>query len=111
MSSASTPNPQETSVQPNLSSLLARYLQRQAAACNDGLAATDVAGEVVPHEVGPVQPIDAKPAWEEAIAAAKFYGVDLQTLQAPPQWPYLVASTEPATALPFCLGNFPQLVR
>jgi len=97
--------------QPNLSSLLARYLQRQAEAHDAGLA-SDMAGEVEPYEVGPVQPIDAKPAWDEAIAVAKFYGgMEAKALQAPPQWPHLVAAHEPAAALPFCLGNFPQLVR
>ncbi len=34
-----------------------------------------------------------------------------KTLKAPPDWPTLVAAQEPAVAVPFCLGNFPQLVR
>jgi hypothetical protein len=29
----------------------------------------------------------------------------------PPEWPALVSSQEPAVALAFCLGNFPQMVR
>jgi hypothetical protein len=105
-------SPQETPAQPKLSSLLARYLQRQADAHANGLAAVGPAGEVVPHEVGPVQPIDPKLAWEEAVAVAKFY-VTSEPLatQPPPQWPQLVSNHEPETALPFCLGNFPQLVR
>jgi tetratricopeptide (TPR) repeat protein len=32
-------------------------------------------------------------------------------LRAPPDWPNLVASQEPAVALAFAMGNFPQLVR
>src|SRR5262249_42793834 len=76
-----------------------------------GLAA-DPAGDVQPYEVGPVQPIDARPAWEAAIAVTSFYGpVEARALQAPPQWPHLVSAHESATALPFCVGNFPQLVR
>jgi hypothetical protein len=111
MSPNKQPHPQGTPVQPKLSSLLARYLERQAAAHGDGLAAAEV-GEVVPYEVGPVQPIEARPAWEEAIAVARFYGPgETRSLQAPPQWSQLVAAHEPETALPFCLGNFPQLVR
>jgi tetratricopeptide (TPR) repeat protein len=111
MSPTNNPRPQGTPVQPKLSSLLARYLDRQATAHNDGLAAAEI-GEVVPYEVGPVQPIDARPAWEEAVAVAKFYGpVESRSWQAPPQWSQLVAAHEPATALPFCVGNFPQLVR
>ncbi|HYV38507.1 MAG TPA: hypothetical protein VE988_22675 [Gemmataceae bacterium] len=111
MTPANKPLPQGTPVQPNLSSLLARYLQRQAEAHTNGVAAADPS-EVVPYEVGPVQPIDAKPAWDAAMAVTKFYGsVDARTMQAPPQWPHLVTAHEPETALPFCVGNFPQLVR
>jgi tetratricopeptide (TPR) repeat protein len=32
-------------------------------------------------------------------------------LQAPPDWPALVAAQQPAAALAFAMGNFPQLVR
>ena len=111
MSPSNTPRPHGTPVQPNLSTLLARYLDRQASAHNDGLAAAEI-GDVVPYEVGPVQPIDSRPAWEEAVAVAKFYGpVEPRSWLAPPQWSQLVAAHEPATALPFCVGNFPQLVR
>jgi hypothetical protein len=111
MSPTSNPRPQGTPVQPDLSSLLARYLERQATAHNDGLAAAKI-GEVEPYEVGPVQPIDARPAWEEGTLVAKFYGpMEGRSWQAPPQWAQLVAAHEPATALPFCVGNFPQLVR
>jgi hypothetical protein len=85
MSPTNKPRPQGTPVQPNLSSLLARYLDRQAAAHQDGLAAAEI-GEVVPYEVGPVQPIDARPAWEEAVAVAKQYGPVEQRSGAPPQW-------------------------
>src|SRR5881227_2647468 len=111
MSPAPNPRPEGTPVQPNLSSLLARYLERQAEAHASGLGASE-AGEVVPYEVGPVQPIDARPAWEAAVAVAKFYGPgEARPWQAPPQWAQLVAAHEPETALPFCVGNFPQLVR
>ena len=111
MSPSNNPRPQGTPVQPKLSTLLARYLDRQASAHHDGIAAAEI-GEVVPYEVGPVQPIDARPAWDEAVAVAKFYGtVEARSWQAPPQWSQLVAAHEPATALPFCVGNFPQLVR
>jgi hypothetical protein len=75
------------------------------------LAAAEV-GEMTPYEVGPVQPIDARPAWDAALAVVKFYGpAEARPIQAPPQWSQLVAAHEPETALPFCVGNFPQLVR
>ena len=32
-------------------------------------------------------------------------------LEAPPDWPGLVAALEPAIAVAFCIGNFPQMVR
>jgi hypothetical protein len=98
--------------QPSLANLLARHLDQQAKAHAEGVASPDLAGEVVPHDAGLVQAIDAKQAWQEAIAVAKYYGTaDSPTLQPPPDWPQVVMMHEPAVALPFCFGNFPQLVR
>src|SRR5947207_978075 len=103
----------ETPVQPKLADLLTGFLNRQAEAQAAGLTAFDPAAEVPPYEAGPVQPIDARLAWEEAIAVAAYYrpGLESKTWQAPPHWPTLVAAHEPMVALAFCLGNFPQLVR
>jgi tetratricopeptide (TPR) repeat protein len=101
-----------TAGQPSLSSLLARYVERQKEAQELGLAVADDGAEVVPHEVGPVQPIDARLAWDEAVAVMAFYvPAAKRAWQAPPQWPHLVNAHEPAAALAFCAGNFPQLVR
>jgi hypothetical protein len=60
-----------------------------------------------------VQPIDARPAWNEAVAVATQFDAAAQPRQwqAPPQWPQLVLVHEPAAALAFSFGNFPQLVR
>jgi hypothetical protein len=110
VSSTNKPSDRGTSVQPSLSDLLARYVERQKESQELGLAA-DAEGDVVPHEVGPVQPIDARLAWEEATTALSYYTTAKRTGQAPPQWAHLVAAHEPAAALPFCVGNFPQLVR
>ncbi len=103
----------ETPVQPTLPELMARYLNQQAGAHAAGLAAFDPSGEVVPFEAGPVQPVDPRPAWEEAVAVLplehkKSSG---QALAAPPHWPNLVAAHEPVVALAFCVGNYPQLLR
>jgi tetratricopeptide (TPR) repeat protein len=112
MASANTPNNQGTSVQPTLGNLLALYMERQKEARSLGLDVGDQSGDVVPHEVGPVQPIDARLAWDEAQAVLSFYAeTTKRPLQAPPQWSHVVAAHEPATALPFAVGNFPQLVR
>ncbi len=99
--------------QPSLAEIMTGYLQRQMEDHADGLATFDSGGEVQPYEAGPVQPIDARPAWEEATAVIQFAGgsSDGRALKAPPGWPTLVAAHEPAFDLALCLGNFPQLVR
>ncbi len=104
---------QKTAGPPPLADLLACYLERQASAHADGLAAPEAAGEVVPFEAAPVQPVDARSAWDEAGRVLPLYlaGADPKALPVPPDWPGLVAGHEPAVALAFCLGNFPQLVR
>jgi hypothetical protein len=98
---------------PSPADLFVRYLRRQEEAHAAGLAGPARDGEVVPYEAGPVQPIDARTAWEEAVAVAKYLpaGREPQGWQAPPAWPTLVAGHESAAGLAFCLGNFPQLVR
>src|SRR5437879_8456978 len=100
----------ETSVQPSLSDLMANYLQKQADAQSLGIATFD--GEVTPYEVGPVQPLDPKLAWDEALAVLPFYGsAPPQRRQAPPHWSQLVAGHESIVAIAFSAGNFPQLMR
>jgi tetratricopeptide (TPR) repeat protein len=107
----------ETSAQPALAELMGRYLSRQAGAHAAGLATFDPTGEVVPFEAGPVQPVDPRPAWEEAVAVLPFFRStgaktsEGEALTPPPQWANLVAAHEPAVALAFCVGNYPQLLR
>lgn len=105
----------ETPVQPKLDELLTGYLQRKAGDHAAGLVTFDPAAEaeVVLHEAGPVQPIDAKLAWVESLVVAGFYVpfVDSRLWRAPPNWPSLVSGHEPVVALACALGNFPQLVR
>jgi hypothetical protein len=107
------PNQPATPDQPNLVQLLRNYLDRQAGAHATGLPASDRTGEVLPYEAGPVQPIDAKLAWDEALAATRCFAPDTsdRSWGVPPAWSNLVAGHEPVVALAFCLGNFPQLVR
>jgi tetratricopeptide (TPR) repeat protein len=100
----------QTSVQPGLTDLMARYLQKQADAQAVGIATFD--GEVTPYEVGPVQPLDPKLAWDEALAVLAFYGpTHVQRRQAPPHWSHLVANHESIVAVAFSAANFPQLMR
>jgi tetratricopeptide (TPR) repeat protein len=105
-------DPKQVPGQPPLAELLARYLQRQVSDHAAGLGAEAV-GEVVPFEAAPVQPVDARLAWEEAVYPLSFLApkAKARSWPAPPQWPQLVAGHEPAMALAFCVGNFPQLLR
>jgi hypothetical protein len=106
-------NQSQVKNQPSLTEIMAGFLRRQTDAHRDGLAGIDLSSEVEPYEAGPVQPIDARPAWEEATAALRLTRTasDEKVLKAPPNWPTLVAAHEPAFDLTLSLGNFPQLVR
>jgi hypothetical protein len=96
---------------PSLPTLFRQYLEKQTAARAAGLAEVGPA-EVVPFDAVPLQPVDPKAAWSAALEAARFYGTRTTSMPTvPPGWPQLVAQCEPELALPFCLGNYPQLVR
>jgi tetratricopeptide (TPR) repeat protein len=91
--------------------LFRQYLEKHTAARATGLAEVGPA-EVVPFDAVPLQPVDPKAAWGAAVEAARFYGNGATSMPTvPPGWPQLVAQCEPELALPFCLGNYPQLVR
>jgi hypothetical protein len=97
---------------PALADLFSRYLRDQADAQALGLGYAESSGEVVPHDAVPVQPIDPRQAWDEALAVLTgFPGLPAVQWPVPPDWPALMTSQEPAVALAFCLGNSPQLVR
>ncbi len=97
---------------PSLADLFTRYLQEQARATAAGVGYAEPSDEVVPHDAVPVQPVDPQLAWNDALAAARHFPSSTERNWAvPPEWPVLVATQEPAIALAFCLGNFPQLVR
>jgi hypothetical protein len=97
--------------QPKLPDLLARFLNKTAQAQQEGLH--DSAPEVTPYESNLAQPVDARLAWKEAVAAISYLvpGADVKQWPLPPHWSSLVASQEPHVAVAFCIGNFPQLVR
>ncbi len=93
-----------------LQDLFARYVRDQALAQSAGLGFAEPSDEVLPYEAVPVQPVDPRLAWEDALASSRLLqpGAVFKT---PPDWPALVQGQEPAVALAFTLGNFPQLVR
>lgn len=90
---------------PSLAQLLARYLREPPA--------RPEAGEVRPFDAVSAPAAEPRLAWTEALDAARFYGPVPGDLEgaAPPSWGALVADREPVMAAPFCLGNYPQLVR
>lgn len=98
--------------QPDLATLLSSYLQQQADAHARGLGIA-TAGEVVPYDAGPVQPIEPRQAWASAVTAAELLVPEGQAKawKAPPCWPTLVTAHEPTVSLSFSVGSFPQLVR
>jgi tetratricopeptide (TPR) repeat protein len=93
-----------------LAELLGRYIQQQTAAHAEGMSLPESLGEVVPHDAAPAQPVNPRTAWNEATTALRFFG-DIKSVATPPDWPTLVVSHEPESALAFAAGNFPQLVR
>ena len=62
-----------TPVQPNVPELLAHYLQQRSEDQAAGLVAPDTTGEVVPFEAAPVQTVDPRLAYDEALAALRFF--------------------------------------
>jgi hypothetical protein len=103
--------PQQSPNRP-LADLFAQYLQDQVDAHARGLGYAEPGDQAVPHEAVPVQPVDPQLAYRDAVVAARLLhpGQDA-AFTVPPDWPALVSQQEPAVALAFCLGNFPQLVR
>jgi len=106
-----TPEPTDRPAPLPLTELFTRYLGRQAEAQSLGLGHTESTGEVEPYEAVPVQPVEPRLAWADAVSAAGLLDAPNVNWSVPPEWPALVAAQEPAVAVSFCLGNFPQLVR
>src|SRR4051794_3928898 len=104
-----TPEHRPTAGQPPLADLMARFLGRQSAAVAAGVAAA-TPGEVELHEAVPVQAVDPRHAWDEAITALGLYGMAGKP-KPTAEWPPLVAAQPALTALPLAAGNYPQLVR
>jgi hypothetical protein len=100
-----TPTPQ------SLADLFTQYLQKQVTTQAQGLGIADTLGEVTPYDAVPVRPVDPALAWEDARAVQAFFPEVPANLTPPADWSALVAAQEPVVAVPFCLGNFPQLVR
>lgn len=96
----------ESNAQPSLEALMTRYLQRRSAAQEMGIDLGDPT-EVSPYDAGATPPIDAALAWSEAVTLVE----GGRSLKAPPGWATLVAQTPAQRAVPWAVGNYPQLVR
>jgi tetratricopeptide (TPR) repeat protein len=104
--------PNQSTLRPSLTDLFTQYLQDQADAHARGLGYAAPTDQAVPHEAVPVQPVDPQLAYKDAVVVAGLLHPGRgSALAVPPDWPTLVGQQEPAVALAFCLGNFPQLVR
>jgi hypothetical protein len=90
--------------------LLARYLERQTESASQGLGFADL-GETTPYDATPMQPVEPRQAWKDAVAVAKSLPTPETAWDVPPAWPTLVAQQAPAVAIAFSLGNYPQIVR
>ena len=95
----------------NVADLFRRYLSERTLAQAAGLGFAASAGEVEPFDAGPVQPVDPQLAWRGAQAAATHFFTRPKVWPLPNDWSSLVGAHEPAVALAFCLGNYPQMVR
>jgi hypothetical protein len=98
---------------PSLAELLERYVSGRAGRFRDGEPVPGPGSEVVPHDAVPVQAVDPRLAWDEAVAALALVAApgSLPPPCSAPEWKALVAAQEPALDLAFCAGNFPQMVR
>ena len=100
---------------PDLTDLFQRYLRQQVDAQGLGLARADAgAGDVLPYEAIPAQPIEPRLAWNETLLALQTAAgspAKSPTFAVPPEWANMVAMLEPCAALSFSAGNYPQRVR
>jgi len=98
---------------PQLGQLLETFLRQQAESPDVDLS--EQGSEVVLFQSAGVQLVDPRTAFESALEAAGHFGdaKQFQTMKmkAPPEWASLVRAHESSVAVPFCLGNFPQMIR
>jgi hypothetical protein len=99
---------------PRIDEILARFILRQAE--SPDVEPSPELGEVVLFQaVGLYQP-DPRTALREALEAAGLLlgpqaaSMFQSGLKGPGEWAHLVRSIPPMMAVPFCLGNYPQLV-
>jgi tetratricopeptide (TPR) repeat protein len=95
---------------PGLQELFGQLLGQRVRAVAAGFVSERLP-EVVPYEAVPPLAIDAGLAWTEALEAGNAFGLATPSFECPTGWADLVVNAAPISAVPMCLGNFPQLVR
>jgi hypothetical protein len=90
---------------------LAEYLGQRAGAGEAGFEKRQLAPEVMPFDAVPPQPVDSRIAWTAAHEACRYFQLESWPDQILPEWIELISSCPTMTAVPFCLGNYPQLLR
>jgi hypothetical protein len=96
-----------------LADLLQDFLEQQVQAIATGRVRTGSFGEVVPFEAAQTPLIEPELAWAEALEVLSYFHSTLGDLEKerPPGWSEVVAMQESAAAVPFCLANYPQMMR
>jgi hypothetical protein len=97
----------------SLENLFTQYLRGQAGRLAAGAPLPELGSELELHDASPLQGVDPRLAWDEAVAALRTRSpkATLASATAVPDWGGLVAAQEPALDLAFAAGNFPQMVR
>jgi hypothetical protein len=91
---------------PALATLTERFLRSTQAqdGFHDGT-------EVEPHEVLTGHRVDARAAWNDALLVAELLGQPRPKAATPQGWGATVQNDAPRSAVPICLGSYPQAVK
>ncbi len=96
----------------SLSALLARYVETQIEAHREGSLFTELPDDVQLHDPGAQPLLDVRQVWGEAMLALRYSPFGAKpVLPVFQDWSVLATAQEPVVALPWCVGNYPQMVR
>ncbi len=101
-------------MQPRLSELFADFLRRRIS--EPPVPQAVVESEVEPHQAATLVVLDVRQSLNDATAAADWLltkedATAFHAIQMPPGWAHLVRNQESIVAIPFCVGNYPQMLR
>jgi hypothetical protein len=102
---------------PGLNQLFSQFLKQRL---SDGTTAfpLEEGSEVQLHQAASVHVVEPRTALQEALEVLTYLlpkeesaGFGSKALKSPPDWTALIRTQESLVAVPFSLGNFPQLIR